>query len=315
MYQFGLEKSWALLCDRSRQVLGMSRQEVLERTKRATCFFNVMGFLRDEELLAAAPRRVFLDIDPGFGQMWRELQLADIFAGHDDYVTVGVNVGQRGCTVPTCGIRWITTVPPIVLEQWPRRSNASQGKFTSVVTWRGPFGPIEYRGATYGLRVHEFRRFVELPGCSCKEFELALDIDTADERDVGRLRENGWQIVDPASVAATPQKYQEYIQQSLAEFGVAKNMYVATRSGWLSDRTVCYLASGKPALIQDTGLREKYSGGEGLLFFSSLEEANDGVERISHNYDRHSDAARSLAEEVFNSDKVLRRLLQQLGVT
>jgi hypothetical protein len=273
-----------------------------------------MGFLQDEEVLGAASRRVFLDIDPGFGQMWRELKLADIFSGHDDYVTVGTNVGHDGSLVPTCGINWITTVPPVVLEYWPACPAKMSGKFTSVISWRGPFGPIEFRGRTYGLRVHEFRKFVELPSRTTSSFELALDIHSDETRDLMLLEQNGWNLVDPASVARSPQDYQSYIQNSKAEFGVAKNMYVDTRGGWISDRTVCYLASGKPALVQDTGIRDIYPTGEGLLVFSDMEEALDGVERICSDYDRHAKAARDIAEEYFDSDKVLRQLLTKLGV-
>jgi hypothetical protein len=273
-----------------------------------------MGFLRDEEILGLARRRVFLDIDPGFGQMWRELGLADIFTGHDAYVTVGTNVGQPECTVPTCGLSWLATVPPVVLEQWPLCPPWDDGKFTSVVSWRGIFAPIENQHTTYGLRVHEFRKFMELPGRTSQSFELALDIHPDETQDLSLLEQNGWHPVDPASVTSTPQDYQAYIQASKAEFGVAKNMYVKTRGGWISDRTVCYLASGKPALVQDTGIREMYAPNEGLVVFSNMDEAVEGVERICRDYDAHCRAARRVAEEHFDSDKVLSRLLRELDV-
>ena len=273
-----------------------------------------MGFLRDEEILAAARRKVFLDIDPGFGQMWRELGLADIFAGHDAYVTVGTNVGRSGCTVPTCDLNWISTLPPVVLDKWPMIAPQDGGKFTSVVTWRGIFGPIEFQGSTYGLRVHEFRKFIELPRRSAEPFELALDIHPSETADLAALTQNGWQLVDPASVTRMPHDYQKYIQASKAEFGVAKNLYVKTRGGWISDRTVCYLASGKPVLIQDTGIRELLPVGEGVLLFSNFDEAADGVEKICRDYDAHCRSARRVAEQYFDSDKVLSRLLMNLGI-
>jgi hypothetical protein len=190
----------------------------------------------------------------------------------------------------------------------------SNGRFTSVATWRGVFGPVEYDGETYGLRVHEFRKFIELPRRCGQPFELALDIHPSETRDLAALKDNGWILADPASVTRTPQDYQVYIQASMAEFGVAKSMYVKTCGGWISDRTVCYLASGKPALVQDTGIRGLYPVGEGMLVFGSLEEALDGAESICRNYDRHAQAARRVAEDCFDSDKVLRRLLKELGV-
>jgi hypothetical protein len=314
MKDFQLQDSFAILCDGGAHGIGIPKKEVVNRVAQAECLINVMGFLADEDVLAAASKRIFLDIDPGFGQMWRELHLADIFAGHDAYVTVGANVGRQDCLVPTCGIDWIATVPPVVLDHWPACAAHNDAKFTSVVSWRGPFGPIEYQGRTYGLRVHEFRKFIELPPRSGKKFELALDIDPVETKDLALLKQNDWNLVDPGVVARSPQDYQSYIQNSKAELGVAKNMYVHTRGGWISDRTVCYLASGKPALVQDTGIRDIYPTGEGLLVFSDMDEALDGVERICSDYQRHAKAAREIAEQFFDSDKVLRQLLTKLGV-
>ena len=171
------------------------------------------------------------------------------------------------------------------------------------------------RQVTYGSRVHEFRKFFELPRLVDADFELALDIDPAEVDDLRALDANGWRLVDPTAVAGTPGAYRSYIQGSKAEFSVAQNMYVATRSGWLSDRSLCYLASGKPVLAQDTGFSDNYPVGEGLLAFSTLEEAAAGVEEIERNYDRHSRAARALAEEYFDSEKVLRSLLTRLGIS
>jgi hypothetical protein len=309
MNQYGLENSWALLRPGGK-TLGVSRAKMLQRVKSAECLINVMGFVRDAEILSAAQQLVFLDIDPGFGQMWRELEQADIFAGHDRYLTLGQNVGSEGSTVPTCGLPWTPTLPPVALDYWPVAPRPAKLQFTSVCTWRGIFGPIEFRGRTYGLRVHEFRKFVELPQATGCPFELALDIDARDGRDLMLLTSNGWNLVDPNAVVQTPRDYQSYIHNSGAEFGVAKQMYVATRGGWISDRTVCYLASGKPALVQDTGVRDKLPTGAGLLVFSDIEEAVEGVERIRRDYDLHARAARRIAEEYFDSNKVLSQLLE-----
>jgi len=169
--------------------------------------------------------------------------------------------------------------------------------------------------------VHEFRKFAALPKIanlksetSNFRFEMAMDIHSAETKDIALLNENGWTLVDPKIVARDPQAYQTYVQSSAAEFMVAKNMYVATRGGWFSDRTICYLASGKPALVQDTGLADLYPTGEGLLTFSALDEAAAGVEAIRRDYSKHAAAARRIAEEHFDSDKVLKNLLAKLGV-
>lgn len=311
---FGLDEGFSVLDERGASIAGLPRPEVLKRLSHSPFLLNVMGYLDDEEILAAAPQRVFLDIDPGFGQMWCELGLANPFDGHDAYVTIAENIGRSDCLIPTCGLDWITSPQPVVLDEWPAQASRA-GSFTSIGSWRGPYGPVEYEGTTYGLRVHEFRRFVELPRRSEERFELALEIDSADEADLTLLTENGWVLLDPEDIARDPTAYRSYIRSSKAELMVAKSMYVKTRSGWFSDRSICFLASGKPVLAQDTGLDGLYPTGEGLLVFSTLEEAVAGVEEISDNYSRHARAARALAEERFDSDKVLPALLQNLGVS
>jgi hypothetical protein len=140
--------------------------------RSSALLLNVMGYLDDPELLAAAPRRVFLDLDPGFPQMWRELGLHDAFAGHDAFVTVGTRVGLPGSEVPTCGLPWIRTLPPVDLASWPVTAAPGGGAFTSIATWRGPFGPVDFGGRRYGLRVHEFRRFTELPARTDARLEV-----------------------------------------------------------------------------------------------------------------------------------------------
>jgi hypothetical protein len=215
--------------------------------------------------------------------------------------------------IPDCGIEWITTPPPVVLDAWPVVPSAEAGQpWTTVATWRNSYGTLSFDGATYGSRVHEVRNYLELPKLVDVPFELALDIDDAETADLSALEANGWRLVDPRAVAGTPASYRCYLQRSRAELCIAQNMYVATRSGWLSDRSMCYLASGKPVLAQDTGFSNNYPVGEGLLAFSNLEEAAAGVEEIERNYERHSLAARALAEEFFDAEKVLQRLVDRL---
>lgn len=315
MGRFGLSDSFALIYNHGERFVGLSRNQVMERVRNSAFLLNVMGFLSDEEILSCAPKRVFLDIDPGFGQMWRALGLHDPFHGHDAFVTIGENIGQPGCDIPTCGLDWITTRQSIVLDYWPSQHSGHNGQpFTSIAGWRGAYGPLAYKGKTYGLRVHEFRKFIELPRLSQQPFQLALDIHPAEVNDIGLLTDNAWSLVDPKVVASDPWVYRSYIQHSKAEFMVAKNMYVQANSGWFSDRSMCYLASGRPVVAQDTGISQLYRTGEGLLTFTTLEEARAGVEEVSRDYERHSRAARAIAEEYFDSDKVLTRLLNKVGV-
>jgi len=313
MQRFDLADCWTLGHDGWRDVAGVPRRQAIEKIRRSQMVLNVMGFLDDAEMLDAAPCRVFFDIDPGFGQMWRELGLHDLFAGHDRFVTVGENVGRAGCGVPTCGLDWITTKQPVVTDLWDA-TVPPRPVYTSVVSWRGPFGPIEYRGKTYGLRVHEFRRFLPLPELTSCSFELALAIDPADDRDRVGLIAHGWQLVDPRIVAADPWLYREYVERSRAEVMVAKHMYVETRSGWFSDRSACYLAAGRPVVAQDTGLADNISLGVGLIAFEDLDGAVDAIRQIESDWARHSASAREVAEEFFAAEVVLTRLVERLGV-
>jgi hypothetical protein len=315
MTRFGFDGNYAVLCNGGRTTLGLSRAQVLERVAASEALINVMGFLTDAEILGAASQRVFLDIDPGFGHMWQALGQHETFAGHDAYVTIAENIGAPDCTIPTCGIRWLTTRQPIVLDYWPAAGRAySASRITSVGCWRGAYGPIAYGGVTYGLRAHEFRKFARLPGVAPGEFEVALDIHPADAKDIALLCGNGWSLVEPVLAAGDPWRYRDYIAGSAAELMIAKGMYVQSRSGWFSDRSICYLATGRPVIAQDTGFGATLSAGEGLLAFTTLEEAADAARAVAADYARHSRAARRLAESTFDSDIVLRSLAGKLNL-
>jgi hypothetical protein len=310
MERFGMADRWSVLLPGG-DAAGLPRAEVERRLASSDLLLNVMGYLDDADLLAAPPLRVFLDVDPGFGQMWRELHLADLFAGHDRFVTVGLNVGSAGCGVPDCGLPWIPTLPPVDLDHWPVAEGGEA--FTSVASWRGPYDAVDYEGHTYGLRAHEFRRFIALPERTPAEVRIAMSIDPADGLDIQRLAASGWDLLDPAVVAADPPAYNRFIQASGAEFTVAKGMYVDTHSGWFSDRSACYLASGKPVVAQETGFSSHLPTGEGLLPFATLEEAVGAVEAACTDPGRHRRVAREIAEEHLDSTRVLGRLVDRLG--
>jgi hypothetical protein len=311
MGEAGLDRDYSVLLPGGRSV-GMSREEVLRRLRRCSFLLNVNGFLEDEAMLAAVPLRVYLDIDPGFAQIWAAEGLAETFAGHDAFVSVGTNIGGEDCRIPLAGHDWIPTLPPVVLDRWPVVGGGE--KLTSIGSWRGPFAPLEYEGETYGLRVHEFRRFAELPKLVDAPFEVALDIDPADAADAEALRQGGWQLVDPLRELADFDSYAAYIQGSLAEIGIAKNLYVGTRSGWFSDRSATYLVAGKPVLALDTGFAAALPVGRGLLTFDGPEAAAVAAEQVLSDPDGHARAAREIAEEHLACEVVLGRLLERLDV-
>ncbi len=257
---------------------------------------------------------MFLDIDPGFSHMWQDLGLADLFRDYDGYITIAENLGRPDCLIPTCGLEWITTRQPIVLDYWTRHDASGCREFTTIGAWRGSYGPLEYQGKLYGLRVHEFRKFAPLPRLTGEPFRVALDIHENETSDLSMLRENGWYLVDPKGVAADLWSYQDFVRSSKAEIMIAKNMYVESNSGWFSDRSICYLATGRPVLAQDTGLGGHLPDDEGIVVFRTLDEAVAGVQEISANFGRHARAARAIAEEYFDSEKVLTRLLAELDV-
>jgi hypothetical protein len=310
----GLGDCFAVLDATGESIAGVSRAEAIARTRRSEFLLNVMGFLSDPELLAAAERRVFLDIDPGFPQMWWALGLADVFAGHERFATVGALVGSASCSVPECGIAWIHTRPPVVLELWPAAPAPSvpERRFLSIGAWRGPFAPIDFEGATYGLRVHEFRGLAALPRRTGARFDAALDIDPADDADAELLRDAGWRLLDRDRSTRDPLVYRELLARSGAELMVAKGIYARSRGGWFSDRSACFLASGRPVLALDTGFSEVLPVGRGLLAFDSLESAVEGARAIMDDYDDHALRAREIAEEWFDSDLVLSQLVAEV---
>lgn len=307
--QVGLGERFSLVVEG--QHVGLPQDEVAARLRDGV-LLDINGFAGDD-LLGHAARHVYLDIDPGFGQLWHELGLYEPFAGYDDVVTVGTNVGGPGSTVPTLGLDWLTTLPPVVLERWPYLPPTGRA-FTSVASWRGPFAPVEVDGRVLGLRVHEMRRLVDLPSRSGQRFELALDIDPADAVDRDRLVAGGWELSEPADVAGDLDTYRRWIARSGAELCVAKQLYVATSGGWFSDRSACYLATGRPVVAQSTGFEVALPTGKGLLAFSSPDEAEAAVAEVAADWEGHARAARSIAEEHLDSDLVLGRLTRRLGL-
>jgi hypothetical protein len=308
--RFGIERAALLAADGESAPLG--REALRRLAGEADLLLNVSGMLADEELLEAIPRRAYLDLDPFFNQAWHRQGAGMRFEGHTHFVTVGLEIGEPGCEVPTLGLPWIASLPPVVLEEWPAADADPSLPFTTVGHWRS-YGPIELDGRRFGLRAHSLRELIELPGRCDGEFALALGIHPGDDADIAALEANGWGLLDPTAVAATPDAYRKLVCSSEAEIGIAKEGYVKSRSGWFSDRSACYLASGRPVVAQETGFSRHLPSGRGLLAFNDVDEAAAAVEAVRAHPQAHAEAARALAEGFFDSDRVLGRLLEELG--
>jgi hypothetical protein len=306
------EQRAALLLGSSRETVGMPYEEIVGFARGADLLINISGMLKDERVLEAVSVRAFLDLDPGFNQVWELTGEGMGFDRHTHFVSVGQLLGRPGCRVPTCGRDWIATLPPVVLDCWPVAGGPASEAFTTIGHWRS-YGSIAYEGVDYGQRAHSLRRFFELPGRVSAPLELALGIHPDEKDDLAALRSNGWRLADPARVAGSPDAYAGYVRSSYAELGVAKSGYVESHSGWFSDRSACYLASGRPVVAQATGFEEVLPAGEGLLQFSTVDEAVAAIEAVRAEPELHRRRARELAGERFDARTVLSRLLIELA--
>ena len=312
--QFGIQRSSALLIEGGKETVGMAYDDILRFAKRADVLINVSGMLTDPALLDAIPCRAYLDLDPAFIQVWQHTYGIDMrFAAHTHFVTIGQRLGLNDCPVPTCGRNWLKTQQPVVLDEWPWTEPRESADLTTIGNWRG-YGSVEFEGRHYGQKAHSLRQFIALPRFTKEKLAPALAIHPKEETDLAALSENGWTIQDPSRVAPSPSSYRRFIQQSKAEFGIAKSGYVASRCGWFSDRSGCYLASGRPVIAQQTGFDEFLPTGRGLFAFETMDHILAAIEELRRNYRKHARAAREIAEEHLESGKVLTRLLEQVGL-
>jgi hypothetical protein len=313
MERFGLDGHWGLVPADGDEPVGMSRDRLRAVAREADLLLNISGGLSDADVLDQVPVRVYLDLDPAFAQLWQAAEGVDMgFDAHTDFVTVADAIGRPGCPIPTCERDWLPTLPPVVLEEWPVATALERHRATTVGHWRS-YGSINHDGVHYGQKAHSLRELIDLPSRAPDRFELALAIHPDETGDLTALEENGWRLLDPATVATTPDDYRSFVQGSWAEFGLAKLGYVISGSGWFSDRSAVYLASGRPVLAQDTGFGRRLPTGDGLLAFSDADDVVDALEELDGDYARHRVAAREIAEEHLSADRVLGSLLERLS--
>lgn len=311
MSDFGLQDQWAYMtCDG--EYFGMGRQQVLELYRSAELLVNLSGatVLRDEHM--ACRLRAFVDTDPGFQQFAAadgDQDTISFIAAHNIQFTYAENIGKPGCKVPEDHFDWKMCRQPAFLDMWQPVYTPRARLFTTVTNWSA-YAPAVFRGETYGQKDIELKRFIGLPSHTIQPIELSIAV-TGEPAQL--LRSHGWRVRDPRPPTKDIETWRKYISKSRAEYSVAKNAYVKTWSGWFSERDANYLACGKPVLAQDTGFSEWLSARMGIVPFSTLEEAVEGIDRINSDYRAHCTAARKVAEEYLDSNTVLTEFLAKCG--
>jgi hypothetical protein len=316
MERYGFGHRWAYWDAIHNTYLGLSRDRVRALYAEADALINLCGATRLREEHLACPVRIMIDTDPVYEQV--KYAAADqasraYLDAHTHFFTYGENLGAEDCPVPLCGVPWRPTRPPVDLGLWPESRDAPSC-FTTIGTWSNKGKNIEFGGSRYVWSKHiNFLQFIDLPRRrpdTCFRMAMLPPDDGVRSAVAG----GGWSLVDPRPISADMTRYRDFISQSRGEFTVAKDIYVRPNSGWFSDRSVCYLAAGRPVVTMRTGFSKFYPVGHGLFEYSSHEEALAGIDAIATNYPGHSRAARMLAREYFAPDRVLGALLAEVGL-
>jgi len=265
----------------------------------------------DAEMLARFRRTALVDIDPGLLQLWMATAVLDV-AAHDLYFTTGETVGTPQATFPSCGVDWIHIRPPVSIELWPSVADVPTKGFTTVSSWwSDEWAPDGSGGEWYpNSKRISFLEYLELPRLAGFPLELSLSVDHSEGDDVAMLEQHGWLVRRAQEVTSTPAAYRSYVQGSTGEFSCAKPSCMRLQNAWVSDRTICYLASGRPAVVQNTGPSPYLDVGSGLLRFSTPEEAAEALSEVQGSYATHCAAARELAEAHFDARRVTAEILE-----
>jgi hypothetical protein len=318
--EFDFRGRWAF-CARylkGNPTAGLALKRIRQLYRDADAVLNICGAQELNDDIAEAKRPIYVESDPGVEQIKvdkRVRSTIDYLSRHHALFTFGENVGKKRFPVPTHGFKWLPTRQPVVTDFW--KTNRSLGRaavFTSVANWTtSDLKDIMWRGDKYlWSKSREFVRFVAAPKRAGEPLELATDMK--DERTRTRFLRHGWRLRSPLQLSVDYWRYRDYIRRSKGEFTVAKDQYVRLNTGWFSDRSACYLAAGRPVILQETGFSKNYGNNAGLFGFRSLGEVAEAVQTINRDYARHSRAARQLARELFEAEVVLKSLLDRAGV-
>jgi hypothetical protein len=318
--EFGFRNHWGF-CARylpSDPTAGLPLKRIRQLYREADAILNICGTQELNDDLLVSDRILYIESDPGVEQIKidkRVRSTVDYLRRHRALFTFGENIGTKSFPVPTHGLKWLPTRQPVVTDLWKTdRALPRAAVFTSVANWStSGLKDITWRRKKYlWSKSREFLRFISAPKKSGEPFELATNIE--DVKTQKKFLRNGWRLRCPLQMSVDYWRYRDYIRRSKGEFTVAKDQYVRLNTGWFSDRSACYLAAGRPLITQETGFTNTYGGKLGLLSFRSLDEIVDAVQMINANYAKHSRAARALACEFFEAEKVLESVLDRAGI-
>jgi hypothetical protein len=308
--RIGVVQGCYTLIDRGNQCYGSDWQMLRTALDRADYVLTLADPTWFEEL-GRCPRRAFIDGDPMLTQVAildGHGPEAEITEHYDVLFSYGVRMGMPDCLIPSLGRKWLPARPVVATRLWKCAPASTTAPITTVMNWAA--GPdVTHDGRKYGHKGREFERFIELPQRTDRDFHVAAGGPTPREY----LREHGWVLEDPLAISRTVDAYQQFIAHSWADFGIAKHAYVASRSGWFSDRSTCYLAAGRPVLHQETGFSDWLPTGEGVLPFSTMDDVLAALKELEVDYERHAKAARKIAKEHFEASTVIGRMLDEAG--
>jgi hypothetical protein len=321
MERLGFGERWAYHCGVDDTYHGLTGEAIARLYGEADALVNLCGSHRLEERHLKCPVRILIDTDPGYQQInyakGDRAERAYIDA-HTHFFTYGANIGRPDCPIPLSGVAWRPTRPPVDMDLWPEPPPEDPGAgpecFTSIASWDNRGKDIEFEGSTYLWSKHvNFLKFLNIPE-SRQDTCFRMAILPPNDQVRGEVEGAGWRLVDPRPISADLDSYRQFIAGSRGEFTVAKDIYVRTRSGWFSDRSVCYLASGRPVITMRTGFDHLYPTGDGLFDYATHDEALAGIDAIASDYRRHSRAARAVAHECFSGERVVGALLSEIGL-
>lgn len=293
-----------------REMFGIAAED-LDARMRDAVLLNLVGSL-NAALRAPFARSILFDLDPGLFQIWASEWGMGV-GQHDVHLTIGQHLGAADCPIPLCGVEWYKTWPAVHLPSWPEATSTGD-RYTTVTQWWSPESAWLGDDLYDCSKRNSFIQVLDLPRRTTACLELAANIHPVESHEIDLFASHGWRLVQPEVAARTPQQYHSYIQASRGEFGCAKPGYVKGRTGWLSDRSVCYLASGRPCILQDTAASEHLPRTDALQFFSTLEEAASALAAAEANYHTATRQARRLAAELFSTDVILPPILRLAGL-